>query len=110
MKFVRYLEQWKKRERWRLASPDVPQMFLVLFCVASSLKRLFLGLRTPNEREINGLRSAENKKPGTFRAGFKCELTGPQIYSDAVFAHSVAGVVPERQYIPEKLSRWPGSR
>jgi hypothetical protein len=27
MKFVRYLEQWKKRERWRLASPDVPQMF-----------------------------------------------------------------------------------
>jgi hypothetical protein len=110
MKFVRYLEQWKKRERWRLASPDVPQMFLVLFCAASSLKRLFLGLRTPNEREINGLRSAENKKPGTFRAGFKCEVTRPQIYPDAVFAHSVAGVVPERQYIPEKLSRWPGSR
>ena len=24
--------------------------------------------------------------------------------------HSVAGVVPERQYIPEKLSQWPGSR
>jgi TnpA family transposase len=41
---------------------------------------------------------------------FKCELTGPQIYSDAVIAHSEPGVVPERQYIPEKLSRWPGSR
>jgi hypothetical protein len=85
-------------------------MFLVIFYVVSFFEEALLGLRTPNEREINGLRSAENKKPGTFRAGFKCEVTRPQIYPDAVFAHSVAGVVPERQYIPEKLSRWPGSR
>jgi hypothetical protein len=44
-------------------------MFLVIFCAVSFFEEALLGLRTPNEREINGLRSAENKKPGHFPSG-----------------------------------------
>jgi hypothetical protein len=41
MRFVRYLEQWKKENGGASRARSVPQMFLVLFCAASSLKRLF---------------------------------------------------------------------
>jgi hypothetical protein len=69
MKFVRYLEQWKKRERWRLASPERAANVFGALLRGELFEEALLGLRTPNEREINGLRSAENKKPGHFPSG-----------------------------------------
>jgi hypothetical protein len=53
----------EERERWRLASPERAANVFGALLRGELFEEALLGLRTPHEREINGLRSAENKSP-----------------------------------------------
>jgi TetR/AcrR family transcriptional repressor of mexJK operon len=50
--FIRYLEQWRKREGWKLANPERAAIIFAALLRSDIFENALLGLRMPSEREM----------------------------------------------------------
>jgi AefR-like transcriptional repressor, C-terminal domain len=50
--FVRYLEQWRKKEGWKLANPERAAIIFAALLRSDIFENALLGLRMPSEQEI----------------------------------------------------------